>query len=439
MPPPLPDRYELEVRLGRDGDIEQWLGSDVALDRPVLIQILGPDTTKERRHSYLAAVGSASGLSHVHLAQTFEADLVSDGAYSVTEWLGGITLADRLAAGETLPVEDFLANGAGLADALATLHDEGILHGSIDPSAILYSYAHPAKLSSFGRSHDSGSAASDVRDLATTLEVALSGSPVTTVPPSQIVDGISRDVDVALKDAKEGRVDAAGLARALGSVPEIASPTPRRAWSWSWTIPAGLLLVLAAALILLGASLEAGPLSPVLFPARPATTPVTTATTPTTVVLAPEEEPEIGIEPVAVTKVAPYDPFGDDVEQPSRDRGPDNLVDTDASTEWRTERYLDPLSLQKPGVGVTFAVAGSPSSFEAVGVSPGAQYALYWASAVPEQFEEWGRIAAGTSDGGTLSIQLPNRSNGVWLFWFTELPEQPDGYYAGVAEVRFRP
>ena len=43
MPPPLPDRYRLEVRVGRDDDIEEWLATDTQLDRPVLVRILGPD------------------------------------------------------------------------------------------------------------------------------------------------------------------------------------------------------------------------------------------------------------------------------------------------------------------------------------------------------------------------------------------------------------
>ena len=37
MPPRLPERYRLNIRLGSDGDIEEWLAQDESLDRPVLI------------------------------------------------------------------------------------------------------------------------------------------------------------------------------------------------------------------------------------------------------------------------------------------------------------------------------------------------------------------------------------------------------------------
>ena len=49
MPPRLPDRYSLEVRIGRDGDVEEWLATDTELDRPCLVRVLGPESTKNRR------------------------------------------------------------------------------------------------------------------------------------------------------------------------------------------------------------------------------------------------------------------------------------------------------------------------------------------------------------------------------------------------------
>ena len=47
LAPKLPDRYQTQVRLGRDGDIEEWLATDTALDRPVLIRALDPTATRK--------------------------------------------------------------------------------------------------------------------------------------------------------------------------------------------------------------------------------------------------------------------------------------------------------------------------------------------------------------------------------------------------------
>ena len=57
----LPDRYQLEIRLGRDGDIEEWLANDSTLDRPVLIRLLGPEVGDPRREEFLAADAASAG------------------------------------------------------------------------------------------------------------------------------------------------------------------------------------------------------------------------------------------------------------------------------------------------------------------------------------------------------------------------------------------
>ena len=123
MPPPLPNRYRLEVRLGRDQDIEEWLATDEHLDRPVLIRMLGPDATEKRRAEFLDAVRAAAAVRHPHLEPVFEAEEVQDGAYFVSEWNGGMTLQSRLDSGETMDYQEFSANAAGLAGALAALHE----------------------------------------------------------------------------------------------------------------------------------------------------------------------------------------------------------------------------------------------------------------------------------------------------------------------------
>ena len=180
MPPPLPDRFSLEVRLGRDHDVEEWLATDTALDRPVLIRVLGPETSSDRRQAFVEDTRSGAATTHVHLISVFAAGLVDEGAYSVTEWAGGVSMADRLAAGETIPVDEFLPNAAGLAEGLAAFHRSGGIHGAIDAGAIYFSGSHPAKLGSFGRPHTGASVAEDTRALAETLETCATGRPIGT-------------------------------------------------------------------------------------------------------------------------------------------------------------------------------------------------------------------------------------------------------------------
>ena len=146
MPPPLPERYDLEVRVGRDEDIELWLATDTSLDRPVEIRFLGPDSSLHRRARFLASVRDAAAVSHPHFTSVYTAGEVPDGVYAVSEWTGAVSFRDRLASGETVEPEEFLANAAGVAEALAALHEAGIVHGAIDTGCLFHAVSHPAKL-----------------------------------------------------------------------------------------------------------------------------------------------------------------------------------------------------------------------------------------------------------------------------------------------------
>ena len=249
MPPPLPARYRLEVRLGRDEDVEEWFATDTDLNRPVLIRVLGPEAEAGRRGSFLESVRRASRVSHNHVAAVFAAARTEHFAYAVTEWTGGITLAHRIEAEDTPPVAEFLSNASGLADGLAALHVEGVVHGAIDPGAVLYPGAHPAKLAGFGRRMRSREASGDVRALGAALETALTGRPAGILAPSQVIDALPPGVDNALRLSQEAEVTARQLADLVRSIPYSPPLQPTSRWSWRWLVPAGVLALAAAALV----------------------------------------------------------------------------------------------------------------------------------------------------------------------------------------------
>ncbi len=432
MPPLISDRFRLEVRLDRDRDVEEWLGTDTALDRPVLVRLLGPESSAERRGAFLAAVRAASAVGHVHLAEVYEAGELDQGAFAVQEWAGGVSLADRLAAGEPVAPEEFLPNGAGLAAALAALHESGAVHGGISPRAVLFAAAHPAKLSGFGRGGTEAVAADDTRALARTLAAAASGTSL--IAPSDVVAGLPPAVENALQQAWKGDMNAAELAAELRAAPTTGARSTRSGWSWNWIVVATALLIVAAATAFVGLALRVRPSdSPFLFPAIPVTTAVTTP--PSTTTPAPVPAPPVGS--VTVVAATAYDPFGD-----GRERNDDVplVTDGDAGSGWRTERYRDPVALVKGGVGLTFDLTGMPGTFD-IRASDGVGYSLSWSEQVPADFDGWEHAAAGTVVGGRGRMQLPGRDGGTWLLWLTELPAQDggDSYYADVYEVRFGP
>lgn len=436
MPPPLPDRFRLEVRLGRDGDLEEWLATDTSLDRPVLIRLLGPESTLERRRGFVVAVRKASTVSHPHLTSVFMAEEIEGGAYSVSEWTGGATLSSRLAAGDTMNPDEFLSNAAGLASALAELHEAGVVHGGIDLSAITYTVSHPAKLGSFGRITAGISTHDDVRSLTDTLEEALTGSPPGGPPPSESIDGMSPTVDRILRSGRMTGVSARSLSEGFKS-----APTPRRPQPESGR-PSRRLLLLAVGLVVAAAALvglgrlftpEGTPSLPppaAVPQQRGPNVPQASSTTTTTTL------PDVVTASLTATNAATLDPFGGGGEN---DQLTPSLIDGDSTTSWKSEMYLDPLPLLKPGVGLTIEVEGSPRSLDLLGMTSGASFELRWAEdggSRPEDFELIGRLL---SQPGVTSIQLPSRQGGTWLIWFTDLPATGADFSVAVSEIRFRP
>ncbi len=437
MPPALPDRYQLEVRLGRDGDVEEWLALDTALDRPVLVRALGPEAGPDRCEGFLEAVKGVAQVSHLHLAAIYSAAQLDDTTYSVSEWVGGMTLADRSAAQEPISPEEFVPNAAGLAEAMAVLHAAGQIHGAIDARAIFFSAAHPAKIGAFGRRPLTRYATDDVEALAATLERTLTGGEPGNVPPSQVVDRLSPIVDGALSEARTGMFDAGALASALHTAPPPTMVSaPSGGWNWKWLAPAAFLAVLAVVLIAIGASL-------VRDEDRAAAIPTPTTGAPPSVSpgapLPPEAEPAPagGDGPITIVGAFSFDPFGDGEEH---EELVGSSIDGDFGTSWKTESYLDPLPLQKQGVGLAIEVRGSPSGVDITGVRDGTVWELRWAPAASAALGDWTPLAEGTVRGGQVAADLQAEPDGVWLIWFTDLPASNEGTYnSTVAEVRFRP
>ncbi|MGQ0849902.1 MAG: hypothetical protein ACT4OP_12485 [Actinomycetota bacterium] len=432
MPPPLPPRYHLEVRLGRDHDIEEWLATDVNLDRPVLIRFLGPDASQRRRSEFLATVRQAAAVVHPHLEPIFAAAEVEEGAFAVSEWNGGLTLQSRLAAGEILDYAEFSQNAPGLAGALAALHQAGMVHGAIDPGSILYTVTRPARLGGFGRpSRFLATAIGDVAELAAVLEQSLTGLPPGGPPPSEVVDGVPAEVDSVLALARAGQLDASGLAHALEAAPRPQEPKVDVGRTWRVPALAAGLIVIAAGLIALGRFLAGTSGVPVIpGPSATAPTGLEVSTTATTT-------PSGVVGPVVVIAAATFDPYGGGGEN---DEDIEAIIDRNQETTWRTERYHDPLELLKPGVGVTVTVAGRPGSIELIGLAAGASFNLFWSAQQPPDPDDWETIASGRTGGGRLLIQVPVRDGGNWLLWFSSLPRRTDGsYWTNIAEIRFDP
>jgi eukaryotic-like serine/threonine-protein kinase len=146
-------RYELLERLGSGGFGVVWHARDEMLHREVALKRiwLGPDGDRERatREAHASA-----RLAHPAIVALYEACVVDEAFYLISELVEGDTLA-RLIAEGALEDEEVLEIGLALAGALAHAHARGVIHRDIKPQNVLVPHRHgkegeAAKLTDFG-------------------------------------------------------------------------------------------------------------------------------------------------------------------------------------------------------------------------------------------------------------------------------------------------
>lgn len=146
-------RYELLERLGSGGFGVVWHAHDEMLHREVALKRiwLGPDGDRERatREAHASA-----RLAHPAIVALYEACVVEEAFYLISELVEGDTLARLMAEGE-LEDEQVLEIGLALTGALAHAHARGVIHRDIKPQNVLVPHrlgkdGEAAKLTDFG-------------------------------------------------------------------------------------------------------------------------------------------------------------------------------------------------------------------------------------------------------------------------------------------------
>ena len=153
----LAGRFRLTRLLGRGGMASVYRAEDESLGRLVAIKVFpreladGDDLQRQRDEIQVLAA-----LNHPSLVTLFDASTDDDGnAFLVMELVDGTDLHSRLHGGPLRPGEVAII-GRNLADALAYVHAQGIIHRDIKPGNILLperdtEHSGPeAKLADFG-------------------------------------------------------------------------------------------------------------------------------------------------------------------------------------------------------------------------------------------------------------------------------------------------
>ncbi len=346
----------------------------------------------------------------------------------MVEWHGGVSVTDRLRAGETLSVAEFLSVGPRLASGLAELHAAEGVHGAIDTGAIGFSGGQPAKLGGFGRRRREEARRGDTAALAAALRIAVTGTDIEGVKPSHVAEGLPHGVDSILAEAERGEMAASTLAASLRAQRLPDQPERRSTWTWRWTALSAGLVVAALIISAAGVAIEVNPESPFLFPAVPAD-----ETPPTPAVGDPRP---ITSTRALTAEAVGYDPSGEafpNVEDLTM------VLDGARSTVWRSDTFGGPLPEVNDGFGISFTVAGTPRYME-IAATPGTGFAVLWAETTPDDLEGWEHLFSGTTLESSSVVRLPERDEGRWLLWITSVPEGDETrYYTEVGSVAFLP
>ncbi len=154
VPKLLAGKFQLTRRLGAGGMGAAYLARDLGLQRNVAVKILTRLSALGRLKSEARAMAE---LAHPAVAQIYAIESWRGRPFLVAEYLAGGTLADRLRRGP-VPEREAVSVAGVLADALATLHDAGYVHGDVKPSNIGFTAVGAPKLLDFGLAREANDA-----------------------------------------------------------------------------------------------------------------------------------------------------------------------------------------------------------------------------------------------------------------------------------------
>lgn len=145
--------YRLLERIGEGGLGEVFRARDTKVGRTVALKLLpsGFLDKPARRDRFLSDASAASALSHPNIATLFDVGEHDGRWYLAYEFVAGETLRQQL-AGRPMHPRTALEIAIQLADALAEVHAQNVIHGDLRPENIVISSKGSSKLLDTGMS-----------------------------------------------------------------------------------------------------------------------------------------------------------------------------------------------------------------------------------------------------------------------------------------------
>jgi len=124
--------YAIVTKIGEGGMGQVYKARDTRLDRTVAVKVLPAELALDpgTRSRFEREARAIAALSHPHIYTVHDVGRDNETDYLVMEFLDGESLADRITrTGGALPLEQVLAIGIAVADALDKAHRAGMVSG----------------------------------------------------------------------------------------------------------------------------------------------------------------------------------------------------------------------------------------------------------------------------------------------------------------------
>ncbi len=444
---------------------------------------------------FRAEAVAAARLAHPGIVAIYDTISENGIEAIVMELLRGVTLRQFLDDHSPVAVDDAVDVAVQIADALDEAHRNGVVHRDIKPGNVMLCADRRVKVTDFGIAKASeaadltneGTVVGTARYLApeqvrglpvdgradiysvgvvlyemlcgrvpftgdTDVAIALARLSQDPRRPRQIRATVPVAVDdVVMRALARDRYDRypdAGTFRSalLASIddatrtdlpvfeahPTIVEPATRFAESERrWLVPAALIALIAAALVLAG-----------LLIGRTETGQDIYRNARDVVGLPVGEEvaapPAEVVAEAVITSVTPFDPEGSGAPGENDDLAP-LTVDGDPQTAWPTESYDSrAFGGLKSGVGLVVELERALPLDRLLVTSPSTGWAaeVYVADSPRRRLDQWGAaVASAEAIPGDAVFDLDARSGGAILLWVTDLGDGPPRVRVEIAEV----
>ena len=143
--------YDVQAILGRGGMGIVYRARHLKLNRDVALKMIltGSHASRQDHLRFVREAESVAALRHPNIVQIYEIGEVDGHPFYTMEYVGGGSLADRM-AGTIQPVREAAKQTTSLAKAVQAAHACGIIHRDLKPGNILVDDEDVLKITDFG-------------------------------------------------------------------------------------------------------------------------------------------------------------------------------------------------------------------------------------------------------------------------------------------------